>query len=246
MRDAPQLSKRLVDHVEELPFVRRSILDGVRAFADGLPAGARVLDAGAGDAPYAELFRDVEYVTADWPNSVHPGARRADIVASLAALPVPDASFQAVLCTEVLEHVARPDRVLAELARILVPGGALCATVPFVWPLHEEPFDYFRYTPAALTELLQAAGFDDVVVVPRSGLLTTLAQIADLVRGLYPTDPRWLRAIGVRVGLAVVRAYLRPLIWLVARRPSVERRVTGVALPLGYAVRASKRLADRD
>jgi ubiquinone/menaquinone biosynthesis C-methylase UbiE len=99
-----RLSPTLLAHVEEMPLVRRPILQAVSAFAAQLPPGSRVLDAGSGNAPYAELFGHCEYVTADWPQSVHEGARQANIVASLEALPVPDEAFQAVLCTEVLEH----------------------------------------------------------------------------------------------------------------------------------------------
>src|SRR5262249_29482934 len=128
-----------------MPLVRRPILSTVSSFAAALPRGTRVLDAGAGDAPYAELFAHCEYITADWPQSVHEGGRQADILGSLEALPVPDAGFGAVVCTEVLEHIAEPEAVLVELLRVLEPGGRLCLTVPFAWPLHEEPFDFYRY-----------------------------------------------------------------------------------------------------
>ena len=107
---------------------------------------------------------------ADWGNSPHAQASESDIVASLDALPVNPASFDAVLCTEVLEHLRHPDAVLAELARVLVPGGRLCLTVPFVWPLHEEPFDFFRYTPFALSEMLQEHGFPHAAVGAHDGV----------------------------------------------------------------------------
>jgi SAM-dependent methyltransferase len=232
-------SSALLSHVEELPLVRRSILETVRNYAAGIPRGARVLDAGAGDAPYAELFGHCEYVTADWPNSMHSGGRRADIVASLENLPVADESFGAVLCTEVLEHIARPDSVLAELHRVLAPGGRLCLTVPFVWPLHEEPFDFYRYTADALAGLLAAAGFVDVLVKPRTGYLTTLGQVAALAGALHPRQATGFRALQLRVYRHVLRAYARPFIWLATRTPGLDDELTGVPLPLGYAALAT-------
>lgn len=165
---------------EELSLERRSILEFVARCARELKRGARVLDAGAGDAPYRELFGHCDYVTTDWTRSVHPGARSADVIASLADLPVADASFDAVVCTQVLEHVDDPRAVVAELHRVLRPGARLWLTVPLVWPLHEEPFDFFRYTPHSLAMLLARAGFVDVQVAPRNGYFATVAQLLRL------------------------------------------------------------------
>ena len=241
-----RLSPALVAHVEEMPFVRRGILQAVSAFAAQLSPGSRVLDAGAGNAPYAELFAHCDYVTADWPQSVHEGARRADIVASLEALPVSDEAFHAVLCTEVLEHVAEPVRVLAELHRILVPRGRLCLTTPFAWPLHEEPFDFYRYTPFALSHLLEQAGFTEVSIERRAGFLVTLAQMAEMTRWVYSASGRPRRAQspslspGKRFALGVIRACAEGIRWAVRRDPSLDETAAGVALPLGYQAVAIK------
>lgn len=242
--DQGRPSGALVAHVQELPFVRRSIFQAVRAFAAGIPGDTRVLDAGAGEAPYAELFAHCEYVTADWPNSVHAGGRSAQIVASLQSLPVPAGSFGAVLCTEVLEHIPQPETVLAELSRVLAPGGRICVTVPFVWPLHEEPFDFYRYTPHALTRLLAQAGFVEVSVAPRTGFTTTLAQLAEMTSWLYPARVSGIRALQVRASLRLLRTCARPLMWLARRDPALDRELEGVPLPLGYLVLASKPRAD--
>src|SRR5437660_387104 len=81
--------------------------------------GTSVLDVGAGDAPYREMFKHVRYVTTDWAQSEHPGARAADVVAPADALPLQDGAFGVVLCTQVLEHVPEPSAVLAECFRVL-------------------------------------------------------------------------------------------------------------------------------
>lgn len=163
--------------VSEFPWERRSIHTFVARMAHHLPAGTDLLDAGAGESPYRALFAHCRYVTADWPQSVHKGGQAADISASLEELPVPSGSFDAVLCTQVLEHVGEPLAVLRELHRILRPSGELWLTVPLVWPLHEEPYDFFRYTSYGLRHLLLQAGFDPVEVEPRNGAFATLAQL---------------------------------------------------------------------
>jgi SAM-dependent methyltransferase len=229
-----------------MPLVRRPILDAVASFAAELPAGTRVLDAGAGDAPYAELFGHCDYVTADWPQSVHEGGRRADILASLEALPVPDESFGAVVCTEVLEHISEPEMVLAELWRVLEPGGRLCLTTPFAWPLHEEPFDFYRYTPYALAHLLGKAGFADVSIDANAGFLVTLAQMAEMTRWIFsmsgrprhssePPPPRR------RLEIILLRACSESIRWIVRRDPWLDRGTADrVSWPTGYHAVARK------
>jgi SAM-dependent methyltransferase len=163
--------------VDESPLERQSILAAVRRFVDGLSPGARVLDIGAGDAPYRELFDRCEYVTVDWANSPHDGAREADIAASADRLPLEDGSFDAALCTQVLEHLAEPIDALREAHRVLRPGGPLLVTVPFVWEEHERPFDYQRFSSSGVSHALESAGFVDISVRPRNDYFTTLAQL---------------------------------------------------------------------
>ena len=172
------LSPQLRAFIDELPEERNSLLAFVSTLAPGLPAGTRILDAGAGNAPYRELFAHCDYVTADWANSPHEQAAAADICGSLEALPIGAGSFDAVLSTQVLEHVAEPLRVLRELHRVTRPGGRLYLTVPLVGELHEEPHDYFRYTPHGLRHLLNSAGFSVESIRPRNGYFTTLASLS--------------------------------------------------------------------
>jgi SAM-dependent methyltransferase len=171
------LSKALLDFVDESPLERHSILAAVRRFADGLPAGARVLDIGAGDGPYRELFDRCEYVTVDWSNSPHENASQTDVTASADALPIGDVSFDAALSTQVLEHVRAPLDVLREAYRVLRVGGAMLVTVPFVWEEHEQPFDFQRFSSSGVKNVLELAGFVEVSVRPRNDYFTTLTQL---------------------------------------------------------------------
>jgi SAM-dependent methyltransferase len=171
------LSRALLDFVDESPLERESILAAVRRFADGLPAGARVLDIGAGDGPYRELFGHCDYVTVDWANSPHEDAAETDVVASADSLPLEDGTFDAALSTQVLEHVRAPIDVLREAYRVLRVGGPLLVTMPFVWEEHEQPFDFQRFSSSGVWNALETAGFTDIILRPRNDYFTTLAQL---------------------------------------------------------------------
>lgn len=92
----------------------------------------------------------------------HEEDRRGDLL----SLPFPDASFDSVLLTEVLEHCAEPQRGVDEARRVLKPGGLLMVTSPFLWPWHGvegEYHDYWRFTHQGWALLLKA--FADVQIV---------------------------------------------------------------------------------
>jgi SAM-dependent methyltransferase len=228
-------SPELRAFTEEFSLERRSILEFVATYADDLGPGAHVLDAGAGDAPYRELFAHCDYVTTDWSKSVHSGAKDADISASLDRLPIADASFDAVLCTQVLEHVDDPLATLIELYRVLRPEGRLGLTVPLVWPLHEEPFDFFRYTRYGLESLMTRAGFTDVVVAPRNGYFATIAQLLRLA----PDAVSWRHDGTAGSHTRLFEDLSRLAVQLEAFDEMDERR----ALPLGYQATARRPLA---
>lgn len=203
---------------------RSAIAAFMREAAAAVGEGARLLDAGAGLGPYRPLFAHAEYVSTDWENSPH--GTDVDVLASLDALPFEDASFDDVLNTQVLEHVAEPAAVLAELHRILRPGGRLWLTAPLVWELHEEPFDFFRYTPYGLRQLLGQAGFGEIRIDPLNGYFTTLGQ---LLRNMGSATGRGGAGDKLAVRAAVAAAHRAGP--LVRRLDRVDRRR---ALPLGY------------
>src|SRR5262249_33479426 len=133
----------------------------------------RVLDIGCGMQPYRHMLgeRVTEYVGVDRVGEL----TRPTIVGTAEALPVPDGSFDVVLCTIVLEHVVDPREVLAEARRVLGPGGRLVLTVPSVWPAHEMPHDYWRFTRSGLEHLMREFGFEGDVE-PLGGLWAVVGQ----------------------------------------------------------------------
>lgn len=137
-------------------------------------AQGRLLDVGCGRRPYAFLLPGVrEYIGLD--AVAQPGG--ADAAGLAAALPFANAQFDTVLCTQTLEHVDDPQLALAEMARVLRPGGFLILTVPQSWRLHEKPHDFFRYTRYGLITLAQRAGLEVQRVSPQGGVWATVAQI---------------------------------------------------------------------
>ena len=94
----------------------------------------------------------------DVPDTLY-GAGHADVHAEGTGLPFRAGTFDAVLCSEVLEHVAEPQVLLDEAYRVLREGGALVLTTPFLVPVHDEPRDYYRFTLHGLRHLLGKAGF---------------------------------------------------------------------------------------
>jgi SAM-dependent methyltransferase len=133
------------------------------------PLRGSLLDVGAGESPWREMAPYVEYVAADAKHADSFGMRqRPDIVYyDGSKLPFPEGSFDHVLCTEVLEHVAEPRRFLSEIRRVLRSGGTLILTVPWSARLHHLPHDYHRFSRYALNAALEDPGFADVSVVVR-------------------------------------------------------------------------------
>ena len=126
----------------------------------------RLLDVGCGSKPYEGIFRAHvdEYVGLELRESFERTAAAEsgapDVLYDGKRMPFDDASFDTVLCIQVLEHTPEPRPLLAEIARVLRPGGLLVLSAPFAFRLHEEPHDYFRYTSFGLESLCTDAGFD--------------------------------------------------------------------------------------
>lgn len=173
-------------------------------------ARGRVLDVGCGHMPFrGDALRvaasyegfDVERRV---PDVTHVG--NAEAMHHIAS-----ASYETVFSFEVLEHLPHPQRAVAEMARVLAPGGALLVTVPHLSRLHEEPHDYFRYTVYGLRTMLEDAGLRVERITPTAGLLSFLShQVSTILVGLAWPVP------GLRQLVYAVNRVLLvwPMIWL--------------------------------
>jgi SAM-dependent methyltransferase len=192
-RDPPRTSPTWV--------VRHALAAWLRSQADELRAGppVRVLDVGCGVKPYYPFFADVasEYVGVDVVENP-----MAELLGSVEALPVEDATFDLVLCTQVLEHCDDPAKAVRELRRVTRPGGRVLASTHGVQVYHPSPVDYWRWTHEGLSRLFTtSADWKAVTVTPAAGTASALAML-----------------LGTYVEIALRRTFLaKPPVWALNR-----------------------------
>ena len=155
----------------------------VRAKASTVPAGSRVLDIGAGTCLYRRDFAHCRYEAHDFKeySGYQDGQEGSygdiDYVSDITAIPVPTATYDVVLCTEVLEHVPEPIAALREMARLLKPGGRLFLTAPLGAGLHQEPHHYYGgYTPHWYRRFCSEFGLKVLEITPNHTFFALLAQ----------------------------------------------------------------------
>jgi SAM-dependent methyltransferase len=162
----------------EFYIIRRILIGIVSRFADSVDS-CQVLDFGCGNSPYKVLFSHCNYVAVDFPSTGHSDSdKSADVYWDGTRLPFENDSFDTILMTEVLEHLFDPYVVMAELNRVLRPGGKLLLTTPFIWELHESPYDYARYTTFGIRFLAEQSGFVVTNAVKHGANLDALIQVA--------------------------------------------------------------------
>ncbi len=164
-----------------------------------------VLDVGCGTMPYRSVLdqKVTRYDSLDLKAQV-PGVTYEADVQDMRV--VPDAAYDSVICLEVLEHVPDPFRALAEIRRILRPGGVLVLSVPHLSRIHEAPQDFYRFTNYGLAAMFQRSGFEVVRIERRGGLMSFLAHQLSLV------------VIGLTWSLPVIRHLVMALNeWLLVR-----------------------------
>jgi len=160
--------------------------DWVANRAATVPAGAKVLDAGAGQCRYKPLFAHTQYHTQDFAQ--YEGTSQGplqetwnyaplDYVCDITKIPVDDGTFDAVICTEVLEHVPDPISAVRELCRVTREGGRLFISAPLGSGIHQEPYHFFGgFSPYFYQKYLADFGCEVVEIKPIGGLLRHVAQ----------------------------------------------------------------------
>jgi len=140
--------------------------------------GREYLDHGCGGSPYIDRFDGWKRIGMDFAER-----KGVDVVGDVQKLPFDDCRFDMVLSTEVLEHVAQPEIVIKEAHRVLKEGGMLILSTRFCYPIHQAPYDHFRYTSYGLKHLLMESGFTITTLKPDTSSLEALGvQLSVLAR----------------------------------------------------------------
>jgi SAM-dependent methyltransferase len=155
-----------------------------------------VYDLGCGEAIYKDFFLRYadEYIGVDWSDTLHNS--KADIVADLnKETKIKSNVADTVISLSVMEHLFCPQTMLNEAARILKPNGKLVLQVPWQWRLHEDPYDYFRYTPYALEKMLKIAKFKDITIEAQSGFFTMIVLKFNYFTKRFVVGPKLMRGL---------------------------------------------------
>jgi SAM-dependent methyltransferase len=203
----------------------------------------KVVDVGCGAQPYRSLLpTGTVYVGLDIANAEEAFGYAPPDVVHFDGGRWPEATRGAdvILCTEVLEHVLDPAAMLREAFAALKPGGRLLLTVPFAARWHFVPYDYWRYTPSSLKHLLEAAGFQSVVVHARGDALTVACYKlqALFLPFLLPQRASAARALALRL----LAAPSIPVFVALAVVGNLSLRGKGGDDCLGYTVTAERSL----
>ncbi len=170
-----------------------------------LKTGSSVLDLG-GHKAYKRGRFDIEKYPLRVMYANLVSDKGTDIQCDGAQLPIRNDVFDSVICSEMLEHVPEPFLVLQEICRVLKPGGCLLATVPFLFRVHGDPYDYNRFTDYYWQSLLQKIGFSEISIEKQGSFYTVIVDFLKqyatqyisekkffpwLIRRLSPQMQRW-------------------------------------------------------
>lgn len=171
-----------------------------------------VLELGCGGQPYRHyISSNCIYRGLDWEKTKeYFGYEAPDTIYYNGDIfPFEDGSFDNIFHTEVLEHVYNVDVFLSECRRVLKTGGAMFFSIPFQARYHYIPYDYWRFTPAALRCLLIQAGFKEITIVSRGNDISVA--IYKNISVIY----RWVRSgiIGKVFGVLSIPILIVLLLW---------------------------------
>ena len=172
----------------------------------GIPSGSRILDVGAGELKNRLHCGHLDYVSQDFCEyqgaaggtlaeglqTQHWDTSRIDIVSDITAIPELGGSYDAILCSEVLEHVPEPTHALDEFARLLKPGGRLILTAPFASNVHMAPYHFCSgFSRYWYEHHLALRGFEILELTPNGDWYALLRQEITRIGGLERSRGNW-------------------------------------------------------
>jgi ubiquinone/menaquinone biosynthesis C-methylase UbiE len=155
-----------------------------------------LIDIGCGTKPYKNLLSPYlkSHIGIDHKNTLNDKSD-TDIIGTAYAIPAVTEKFDCALCTAVLEHLEEPEIALHECYRVLKKRGIAIYSVPFIWHLHEEPRDYYRFSKYGLKYLFEKVGFEIIEITALSGFWVTFGQL--FVYNIYRLNSGPLRFIPI-------------------------------------------------
>jgi SAM-dependent methyltransferase len=197
----------------------------------------KVLDVGCGNKPYIKIIEPVceEYIGLDRSISLY-GTDAVDIIGSADKLSFDDASLDTVVSFQVLEHLSEPEHFIREAYRVLKPDGKLLLTTPFMWGIHEEPYDYYRYTKYGLEYLLKKNGFDIISIIQKGSLWTIFSMFINysMVRFI----PK------IFLPLFYPLFIINQILALLLEEPTIKRNIHQVAIYITIAEKKDKNILE--
>jgi SAM-dependent methyltransferase len=197
---------------------RQKIYEFISTHLFDIQAHSLVLNVGSG-GDVEKTVRTVQRQNNFSVMSLDVSAERyPDVVADICTYE-PDQKLDCIVLAEVLEHIPEPHQAINNINEMLNEGGKLILTTPFLYPLHDRPHDYFRYTKFGLAYLLR--DFEDVQIIERSGWAETIAVIqARLLR--EKTNARFARLL---LGAVAIITY--PLATFLSRLTATDYAPSG-------------------
>jgi ubiquinone/menaquinone biosynthesis C-methylase UbiE len=178
----------------------------LKTFAEKYISGS-LIDIGCGIKPYKAMLAHLvsEHVGVDHEITFHEKSN-IDLFGTAYEIPVANERFNSAICTAVLEHLEEPEAALKECYRVLKKGGVAVYSMPFIWHLHEEPRDFYRYSKYGLKYLFEKAGFEILELKPLSGFWVTFGQLFIYYLQRFNRGPlHWLRIMD---GISVILQHL--------------------------------------
>lgn len=191
-----------------------------------------LIDVGCGYVPLYEMYKDKisSHTCVDWADSFHKNVF-LDYICDLNESPLPfkDDSYDSVILTDVLEHIRKPEQLINELYRIQRKDGILLLSVPFLYPIHEQPFDYYRYSQYALRSMLEDAGYN--------------IKKLDAVGGAFESTVNLIAKLSMKLpilGKYFAIPFQEIAWWMISRRVKKGKDIGFTRFPLSYIVIAQK------
>ncbi len=233
-KDLKRLSSFQLDSLGQHYIVNYFLFNDISTAINNFASG-KTLDIGCGNKPYKSLFETKvdDYTGCDIMQS---DMHVVDVICPATKLLFDDNSFDTVFSTQVMEHVEDHNAMLSEACRVLKPGGVAIFTVPFCWELHEEPYDFFRFSKYGLRFLFEKYGFEHISITANGGKWATVTQL--FLNTLLSTRKyRTWRAFVIKhvfITLRFIWIYNKLSVWF-------DKRYFDDGLTLNYIITARKR-----